>query len=328
MTSVLESTPPRFTAREVAEIAAALFGLAGEATDLGSERDQTFLVGGSAGGGVLKISNLGEDPATLELEAEAIAHVVRVEPELPVARLLASATVDGPDGTHFVRLFERVQGLHGGAELADDAVFAYGATHARLNRALRSFFHRAAGRALLWDLAHAASLIPIARSIEDGERRRLVESVLDRYEERVAPRWPHLPAQVVHGDFNLDNVLLGDDGRVSGIVDFGDISHTAAVADLAVAIASLMRGRPRDDVFRVGRIGIDGYAARMPLEPDELVAGKHTPVGRPGAPDEAAAAVVFLCTPEASYITGQTLVVDGGNIIQEHHGVDVYGETA
>src|SRR5437588_551207 len=71
MTSVLESTPPRFTASEVAAMAAELFGLRGEATDLGSERDQTFLVAGRGGEGVVKISNLGENPATLELEAAA-----------------------------------------------------------------------------------------------------------------------------------------------------------------------------------------------------------------------------------------------------------------
>ena len=40
---------------------------------------------------------------------------------------------------------------------------------------------------------------------------------------------------------------------------------------------------------------------------------------------EVAAAVAFLACEEACYITGQTLVVDGGNIIQEAHGVDVYG---
>ena len=57
----------------------------------------------------------------------------------------------------------------------------------------------------------------------------------------------------------------------------------------------------------------------------ELIAGRSTPVGRSGRAREVAAAVAFLACEEAGYVTGQTLVVDGGNIIQEAHGVDVYG---
>jgi 4-aminobutyrate aminotransferase-like enzyme len=79
-----------------------------------------------------------------------------------------------------------------------------------------------------------------------------------------------LRAQVVHGDLNLDNVLLDERNRIAGIVDFGDTSYTAQVADFAVGLASLLRGRPADDVFRAGRIAIDGYSSRIPLEPLEL----------------------------------------------------------
>ena len=37
-----------------------------------------------------------------------------------------------------------------------------------------------------------------------------------------------------------------------------------------------------------------------------------TPLGRFGAPEEIAAAIAFPCSDEASFITGQTLAVDGG----------------
>src|SRR3954454_20614748 len=101
--SVLDTQPPRFTAEEVARIAAEVFGIAGTATDLGSERDQAFLIEDGADGAVLKISNLGEDPAVLDLEHAAIEHVARVAPDLPVARPRGErATFTGPDGVHHV----------------------------------------------------------------------------------------------------------------------------------------------------------------------------------------------------------------------------------
>ena len=110
----------------------------------------------------------------LDLEEAAIAHVATLDPDLPVARLLAPrATFDG----HQVRLFERLHGHKAGPELDEAALREVAAVHARLCLALRSFFHPAAGRELLWNLHAAPRLRPLLAEIADPTRRALVARV-------------------------------------------------------------------------------------------------------------------------------------------------------
>jgi 3-oxoacyl-[acyl-carrier protein] reductase len=62
---------------------------------------------------------------------------------------------------------------------------------------------------------------------------------------------------------------------------------------------------------------LPGWIATDAISEVEKRNGLSVPLGRGGTPEEIAAVVAFLASPEASYLTGQALVVDGGNSIME-----------
>lgn len=62
---------------------------------------------------------------------------------------------------------------------------------------------------------------------------------------------------------------------------------------------------------------LPGWIATNSISESEKSQGLSVPMGRGGRTDEIASAIAWLSTPGASYITGQTIIVDGGNSIKE-----------
>jgi 4-aminobutyrate aminotransferase-like enzyme len=273
----LESTPPAFGAEAVTRILREGFGVESPSlTPLDGERDQNFRVDTPGGQRFLfKISNPADGPAVVGLQTAALRHIEQVDPGLPVMRALPTAAgepwveVPGPDGRSYpARLFTFLPGkVTPNTALTTQAIWSFGQTTARLGRALRGFFHPAADYGILWDITRAPELRPLLTHLGDGARKAQVTRVLDRFETRVAPVLPGLRAQVIHNDMSLYNVLLDDDLRVSGIVDFGDMTHAALVCDLAVSVADVLHGRA--DAIEAAEAMIGGYVSVTPLEDEE-----------------------------------------------------------
>lgn len=68
--------------------------------------------------------------------------------------------------------------------------------------------------------------------IEGMEKRRAVRAILEHFVSTVLPRLKACPRQVIHNDANDYNVLVGADGCVSGLLDFGDMVESNRVVVL------------------------------------------------------------------------------------------------
>jgi 4-aminobutyrate aminotransferase-like enzyme/Ser/Thr protein kinase RdoA (MazF antagonist) len=273
---------PKFAAADAVGVAEELYGIAAVAQELPSERDQNFLLRGPAGREfVLKLANAAEQESILDLQNRALEHLATRLEGVEVPRLRATrdgrtiARVAGAIGAqHFVRLLSYVPGVCL-AQLkrhSPELLASLGAAVARMDQALAGFAHPAMRREFHWDLKRAGEVRGLADAIADSQRRALVESLLERFAERVEPALARLRAQVIHNDANDYNVLVRPreepDWRVTGVLDFGDMVHAPLVCDLAVAATYAMLGKP-DPVAAAAHV-VAGYHAVLPLVETEL----------------------------------------------------------
>ena len=137
---------------------------------------------------------------------------------------------------------------------------------------------------------------------------------------------------------NLDTAFLVTRAAVPHLraAGWGRIVMVASVTGPVMA----MRQEPAYAAAKAGMVGLmralavdlapagitanavaPGWIATGSQLPHEVLEGQHTPVGRSGRSDEVAGAVAWFASPEASYCTGQVLVIDGGSAVSEERAL-------
>lgn len=275
---MLTTTPPDFSGADVAAIAADLYGVEANIRTLVSERDQNFRLTTQNGRRyTLKISNHAEQAEVIDFQNQALIHVANVDPSFPLPRVIPSlegqlhCQVERDGETHFVRLLSWLEGsvIH---DTTVDAGLAgrLGQLLARLDLAFKDFDHPGSNPPSLWDMKRAAKLADLVPHIEDPGLRQIIEKTLGRFISQVKPVLDTLRSQVIHNDLNPGNVLMDTEqpDQINGVIDFGDMTKSPLIIDLAVAAAYQLSDG--NDPLAGALPMIAGYHSISPLLDTEL----------------------------------------------------------
>jgi 3-oxoacyl-[acyl-carrier protein] reductase len=194
---------------------------------------------------------------------------------------------------------------------------------------------RAAGgeaEALAFDVTDAAgAAAALEKLLGDGPVQIVVNNAGIHADAPMAgmseEQWKSVLDVSLHGFFNVTKPLLlpmiGTRwGRIVSLSSVAAVRGNRGQTNYAAAKAGL-HGATRSLALELASRGITVNAVAPGIIHTgastlvELKQGYGTPMGRPGTPDEVAATIAFLCSPSASYITGQMLVIDGGNSVRE-----------
>lgn len=251
--AVIAEVAPEFSHERAIAIMREHYGLDVSVKVLVSERDQNFEVTAKDGlRFVLKIANAAEPRDVTRFQIEALKHIAAVAtkrnmpvlaPRIVATRKLADhilVTLD--DVEYLARVVTYLEGVPlAGRTCSPVLARRMGSSLAWLGLALRDFSYPGGQQSLLWDMQAASGLRDLLEHVQDRKVAGEVAATIDDFETHALPKFPALRSQVVHNDFNPDNVLVhaSDRNTVAGVIDFGDMLLAPLIADVAIGACYL-----------------------------------------------------------------------------------------
>ena len=249
--SIFSILPPSFTKSDAKKIVYDVYGLIVKARTLDSDRDQNFYLDNKENEFVLKIYNPKESIDIINMQTNVLHHFQGINSDLvEVPRIIN--TLDGEkignlkrNNTEYVlRLVSHVNGNQ--LKDIDEKTISYyqlGTFIGNLTKILESFSDPHAKRIFPWDINNIDFLRKHSKLFKGGKEERIISHFIKEFEKNILPNKNFLRKSIIHNDCNDYNIIVNNNNKIYGIIDFGDMVYTYAAAEPAVCIAYAVLGK-------------------------------------------------------------------------------------
>ncbi|EDW55646.1 hydroxylysine kinase [Drosophila sechellia] len=186
--------------------------------------------------------------------------------------------------SNVVRLLEFIPGeIFHQVPVTKHLLYRSGEYLARLDRALKNFNHQAyETHKTLWMLQSVPELRQFLYVVKDQELRLICDEVIDAFEAKVLSQLPSMEHQIIHGDFNEQNIVVEQvpnqtEYTIKGVIDFGDTSKSPLIFEIGIALTYMIL--QANDLAN-GGIFLSGYTSLNPIENSELALLKYCVAAR------------------------------------------------
>ncbi|XP_050320437.1 hydroxylysine kinase [Bactrocera neohumeralis] len=187
---------------------------------------------------------------------------------------------------YVVRLLEFVPGqMFHEVEKSNYLLYKSGEYIAKIDRALKNFHHDAYDtHKTLWMLESIPQLREFLYVLQDHERKAIVEEIIDSFENNVLNKIDELEKQVIHGDYNEQNIIVeqskssaSGEYKVKAIIDFGDTNKSPIIFEIGIALTYMIL---QAKSLESGGYFLAGYTDIRPISNDERLLLKYCVAAR------------------------------------------------
>tara|TARA_B100000029_G_scaffold170160_1_gene166468 strand:+ start:227 stop:1249 length:1023 start_codon:yes stop_codon:yes gene_type:complete len=275
---IFSSKPPDFGLSEVKNIVYGKYGRKVEVKKLDSDRDQNFYLYDKKQNDrfVLKIFNPVESLDIINMQTSVLDH-------FQISRSLTIRTpkiIKALDGQKFIfikrnnqKYILRLVSYISGDQLKDIkqkdiSYFRIGSFVGDLASILQSFPDKYYDRAFPWDISNIDFLHDNHSLFSDENKENIIIHFINEYEKNVDPNKQFLRKSIIHNDCNDHNIIVENQTKTIGVIDFGDIVHSYIVVEPAVCIAYAVLGKKNP--FEIVCDILRGYCNSSQLSEVEL----------------------------------------------------------